>query len=180
MATAVQNSRSVELFYSYSHTDQQLCSELQKHLTALKRSGLIRDWYDRKIEPGAEWSARIQEAMERADIILLLISADFFASKYVFEIELPFALERHRSGRSRVIPVLLRPVEWRDSPLATLQMLPSDARAVTLWPNQDEAFSDIAQGFASFSMPSGYPSPYRRRRPREPRQLHKNAFSMWR
>ncbi|HWF48603.1 MAG TPA: TIR domain-containing protein [Bryobacteraceae bacterium] len=144
MATAVPLPAAVELFYSYAHADEPLCKELQKHLTALKRSGLIRDWYDRKIEPGDEWSAQIHEAMERAGIILLLISADFLASKYIFEVELPFALERHDSGRARVIPILLRPVEWHDSPFAKLQMLPSEARAVTLWTNQDEAFSDIA------------------------------------
>ncbi|HEX4231319.1 MAG TPA: toll/interleukin-1 receptor domain-containing protein [Bryobacteraceae bacterium] len=144
MATAVPFPAAVELFYSYAHADESLCKELQKHLTALKRSGLIRDWYDRKIEPGDEWAAQIHEAMERAGIILLLISADFLASKYIFEVELPFALERHDSGRARVIPILLRPVEWHDSPFAKLQVLPSEARAVTLWTNQDEAFSDIA------------------------------------
>lgn len=111
---------------------------------ALKRSGLISDWYDRKIEPGDESDARIREAMERAGIILLLVSADFLISKYIFEVEIPFALKRHESGLAKVIPVLLRPVEWRDLPFAKLQLLPSEARAVTLWPNQDEAFSDIA------------------------------------
>jgi hypothetical protein len=144
MATAISLPAAVELFYSYAHADEPLCKELQKHLTALKRSGLIRDWYDRKIEPGDEWSAQIHEAMERAGIILLLISADFLASKYIFEVELPFALERHDSGLARVIPILLRPVEWQDSPFAKLQVLPSEARAVTLWTNQDEAFSDVA------------------------------------
>jgi hypothetical protein len=144
MATAVQGPTSVELFYSYAHSDEPLCKELQKHLTALKRAGLIRDWYDRKIEPGSEWAAQIQEAMERAGIIMLLISADFLASQYISDVELPFALARHNSGRATVIPVLLRPVEWRDMPFAMLQILPSQARPVTLWPNQDEAFSDIA------------------------------------
>ncbi|MBV9155985.1 MAG: toll/interleukin-1 receptor domain-containing protein [Acidobacteriaceae bacterium] len=144
MATTVQSPATVELFYSYAHSDESLCEELQKHLTALKRSGLISDWYDRKIEPGSEWGAQIHEAMERASIILLLISADFLASKYIFEVELPFALGRHQSGRAKVIPVLLRPVEWRDLPFAKLQVLPSEARPVTLWPNRDEAFSDIA------------------------------------
>ena len=144
MATAVPSPAAVELFYSYAHSDERLCEELRKHLTALKRSGLISDWYDRKIEPGNEWRAEIQDAMERAGIILLLVSADFLASKFIFEVELPFALKRHDAGSARVIPVLLRPVEWHDSPFAKLQVLPSEARAVTLWPNQDEAFSDIA------------------------------------
>lgn len=144
MATAVQSPASVELFYSYAHNDEPLCQELQKHLTALKRSGLIRDWYDRKIEPGDEWNAQIQEALERAGIILLLISADFLASKYIFDVEVPFALKRHDSGSARVIPILLRPVEWHGLPFAKLQILPTEARAVTSWTNRDEAFTDIA------------------------------------
>jgi hypothetical protein len=114
------------------------------HLTALKRSGLIRDWYDHKIEPGSAWNVEIQEAMERAGIILLLVSADFVASNYINNVEVPFALNRHQSGHARVIPVLLRPVEWQDLPFAKLQVLPTGARAVTSWANQDEAFSDIA------------------------------------
>ncbi len=144
MASPAPQAKSVELFYSYAHTDEPLCRELRKHLTALRRSGLISDWYDRKIEPGCEWNIQIQDAMDRAGIILLLISSDFLASEYISSIELPFALKRQDSGLARVIPILLRPVEVRDAPFSKLQMLPSAARPVTSWPNQDEAFSDIA------------------------------------
>jgi hypothetical protein len=134
----------LELFYSYAHTDEDLRAKLEKHLAALQRAQLISGWSDRKILPGSEWAAEIQAAMERAGIILLLISADFLASEYCYNIELPFALKRHQAGSAIVIPVLLRPVEWKDTPFAVLQALPDGARAVTLWPNQDEAFSEIA------------------------------------
>lgn len=144
MATAIPAPTSVDLFYSYAHSDEALCRELQKHLTALKRAGLIRDWYDRKIDPGSEWAVEIQNAMERASLILLLISADFLASKYIFDVELPFAIERQKSGLAKVIPILLRPVEWRDLPFAKFQVLPAQALPVTSWPNPDQAFSDIA------------------------------------
>jgi hypothetical protein len=144
MATATVSPDSIQLFYSYSHVDEPLCKELQKHLIGLKRSGLIQDWYDRKIEPGSKWAEEIQKALERSSLILLLVSPDFLASEYIFSVELPFALERHQAGRAVVIPVLLRPVEWRDLPFAKLQVLPTYAKPVTLWPNQDEAFSDVA------------------------------------
>lgn len=134
----------LELFYSYAHTDEDLRAKLEKHLAALQRAQLISGWSDRKILPGTEWAAEIQAAMERAGIILLLISADFLASEYCYNIELPFALKRHQAGSAIVIPVLLRPVEWKDTPFAVLQALPDGARAVTLWPNQDEAFAEIA------------------------------------
>ncbi len=134
----------LELFYSYAHTDEDLRAKLEKHLAALQRVQLISGWSDRKILPGTEWASEIQAAMERAGIILLLISSDFLASEYCYNIELPFALKRHQAGSAIVIPVLLRPVEWKDTPFAVLQALPDGARAVTLWPNQDEAFAEIA------------------------------------
>ena len=145
MASAIPVPQLVELFYSYAHADELLCRELQKHLTALRRSSLISDWYDRKIDPGSEWTAEIQSALERAGIILLLISADFIYSKYITDVELPFAMNRHESGRARVVPILLRPVEWHDLPFAKLQVLPSEARPVTSWLNADEAFLDVAK-----------------------------------
>jgi hypothetical protein len=84
--------------------------------------------------------------LESADIILLLISADFINSRYCYSVEGRCALERHKAGEARVIPILLRPVDWQITPLAKLQALPRDARAVTSWLNPDEAFLAIAQG----------------------------------
>jgi hypothetical protein len=135
---------TVELFYSYAHRDAALCEKLRSHLAGMKRSGLIRDWYDHMIEPGSEWSVEIEQAMERAGIILLLVSADFVASDYINKVEVPFALKRRQSGHARVIPVLLRAYDWHDLPYASLQWLPSGVLAVTSWDNEDEAFSDIA------------------------------------
>ena len=139
----------MELFYSYSHKDTRLCELLETHLKALQRSGLIRSWYDRKIDPGAEWSEQIQRAMERAGIILLLISPDFMASDYCYEIELPFAMKRHQSGEAVVIPILLRPVAYQDAPFGTLQMLPKGARPIIVWGRRDEAFNDVAAAIRS-------------------------------
>src|SRR5262245_21596067 len=136
---------SVELFYSYAHSDHLLCIELQKHLMALKRSGLISDWYDRRIEPGSEWSVEIKEAMERAYIILLLVSADFLASNYINDIEVPFALKRLETDDIKVIPVLLRKCDWSGLSFAHLQALPTGDVPVMSWEKQDEAFADIAR-----------------------------------
>ena len=45
----------VEIFYSYSHKDEKLRDELEKHLSMLKNEGLIAGWHDRKIGGGEEW-----------------------------------------------------------------------------------------------------------------------------
>jgi hypothetical protein len=77
--------RTVEVFFAYSHKDEVLRDELEKHLTILSRSGIISGWHDRKILGGAEWSDEIDEYINRADIILLLISSDFIHSNYCYE-----------------------------------------------------------------------------------------------
>jgi len=138
--------KPVILFYSYSHRDEDLRNELAKHLTVLKRAGLIEEWYDRKIMPGEEWDGQISAHLNEAQVILLLISVDFLASKYCFDIETKRALERHQANTARVVPIILRPVHWKLAPFAALQALPKDARAVTEWPNQDQAFVNVCEG----------------------------------
>jgi hypothetical protein len=54
------------------------------------------------------------------------------------------ALERHKIGEARVIPIILRPADLKNSPFMGLQALPANAKAVTAWENRDEAFLDVA------------------------------------
>lgn len=134
----------LEVFYSYSHKDEELRNELETHLSLLARSGLIAGWHDRKIGAGEEWSNEIDAHIRSAHIILLLVSPDFLASEYCYGIEMKVALERHAREHAIVVPIILRPADWSGAPFAHLQALPHDARAVTLWPNRDQAFAEIA------------------------------------
>ena len=84
--------------------------------------------------------------MQLADIILLLISADFNNSEYIWKEELSHAMERHEQGTARVVPVILRKCEWSEMPYAKLQALPRGARPVSDFPDKDDAFTDIASG----------------------------------
>ena len=136
----------IRLFYSYSHKDEALRDELEEHLALLKRQGCIVGWHDRRIGAGDEWKGQLDKNLEEAQIILLLISPSFLASDYCYDIETKRALERHDKGEAKVIPVLLRPVDWEGAPFARLQGLPIDLRPVTTWTNKDEAFKNIAQG----------------------------------
>ncbi len=136
----------LRLFYSYSHRDAKMRDRLQVHLSLLKNQGLIAQWHDRQITAGEEWEGKIDENLERADIILLLISSDFLASKYCHDIEMRRAMERHDAGEARVIPVILHPVLWHGEPFAKLQALPTDAKPVSKWRPQDEGWFDVAKG----------------------------------
>jgi hypothetical protein len=78
----------IKLFYSYSHKDEALREDLESHLKNLQRQGLIEPWTDRAITGGTEWDAAIKEHLEKADVILLLVSAGFIASDFCFDKEL--------------------------------------------------------------------------------------------
>src|SRR5216684_589472 len=137
----------IEIFYSYSHEDEALRKELEKHLSSLHQQGFIAGWHDRMISAGTEWEQQIDSHLDTAQIILLLISASFIASKYCYSIEMKRALERHEAGEARVIPIILRPVYWRNMPFGKLQVLPTDGKPVdsSHWHNHDEAFANIVE-----------------------------------
>ena len=133
------------VFFSYSHADETLRDELEKHLTILKRQGLIDTWHDRKILAGDHLDHAIDQYLEDADVILLLVSPDFLASKYCYDVEFQRALERHEEGSARAIAVILRPCEWEETPVAKFLVTPKDGKAVTKWPDLDDAMLDVAQ-----------------------------------
>ena len=137
------------VFYSYSHRDEDLKSRLDVHLSALRREGLIQSWHDREILPGADWNIEINDAVTRADIVLLLVSADFIASEYCWGVEFTRALERHDKGEATLLPIIVRPCDWQNTHIGRLQTLPRDGRAVTTWANRDEAWTDVARGLRS-------------------------------
>ena len=136
----------IEVFFSYAHKDEDLRDELAKHLTLLQRQKVIKAWHDRNISAGTEWKDQIDVHLESAHIILLLISSDFLASDYCYDIEMKRAMDRHQANEARVIPIILRPCDWTSAPFGKLQALPKDAKPVTTWANRDEAFLNIAQG----------------------------------
>jgi hypothetical protein len=138
--------KPLRVFVSYSHADQSLRGELDKHLAPLKRLGTIEQWHDQKIGAGTDWEAEIEEKLNSADLILLLVSADFIASDYCYLKEMQRALERHRAKQARVIPIILRPCDWQLTPLRQLQVLPSGGEPITRCANADQAFADVAQG----------------------------------
>jgi internalin A len=137
---------TVRLFISYSHKDENLRNELQTHLKLLERQRIIDAWDDRRIDAGDEWKRKIDDNLERADIILLLVSADFMASDYCYDEEMTRALERHDNKEARVIPVIVRDVSWTNAPFGKLQALPKEGKAISLWPDKDTAWRNVAEG----------------------------------
>ena len=121
----------IKLFYCYARKDKPLLDELEIHLSWLKRRYPLTTWHDREILAGEEWEQAIDKHLNTANLILLLISPDFMASDYCYGKEMQHALDRHRTGTCRVVPILLRPTYWEEAPFGSLQLLPTNAIPIT-------------------------------------------------
>ncbi|MBC2734163.1 MAG: toll/interleukin-1 receptor domain-containing protein [Desulfobacteraceae bacterium] len=135
----------IKVFFSYSHKDEELRNELETHLAALKRQGVIETWHDRRIGAGVDIDREIDQHLELADIILLLVSPYFIASDYCYDVEMKGAIERHSAGETVVIPVILHPCDWKGAPFGKLRATPTDGKPVSKFSNLHDAFLEITQ-----------------------------------
>ncbi len=138
--------KGIAVFISYAHEDESYKSRLETHLKILKRQNIIHTWSDREILAGERWGTEIDKNLESAQIILPLISADFMASDYCYDIEMKHALERHQNAEAKIIPVIVRKCIWEDDVLKDIKALPKDSKPVSSWRNKDEAWTDVAEG----------------------------------
>lgn len=142
---SLSNNQGVLLFCSYARADEDYKESLDNHLAALKKQGFVQVWHDRLIPAGEQWKDTIDEKLDEAAVILLLISSDFMASEYCYGKEMTRALERHDLREAKVVPIIVRPVDWQSAPFAKLQAIPKDGKAITIWDNEDEAWTSVAK-----------------------------------
>lgn len=135
----------LKVFCSYSHRDEEALDTLRKHLSSLRLSGLIEDWHDRNIPAGGDWDAEIRSSLDAADLILLLISADFLHSEYCMQKETARALQWHHAGKATVIPVFLRECVIAGLPFEGIQGTPRDVRWINQQPFTDKAWTEVTQ-----------------------------------
>ena len=147
-----QPQRPLKVFFSYSHKDTEIMNQLAVHLAPLKRLEKIETWSDKAIQAGDEWDESIKNNLRNSDIILFLVSADFIASSYIWEKEIPLAMElkNNLSERvKRVIPIYLRPFDFTGLDFSDLEMVPKNESghltAISQWENIDEAFMEVAK-----------------------------------
>lgn len=136
---------AARVFFSYSHDDEQHRNQLDKHLALLRNQGLIETWHDRNIPAGSPLNDHIDQEVNRADIILLLVSASFIASAYCYSREMARAMERHDSGEAHVVPIIVRDCDWHSAPFGKLKAVPTDGKAIVSWTNFDAAYTDVAK-----------------------------------
>jgi hypothetical protein len=139
-------SDPIEIFFSYAHEDEALMDDVRRQLIVYERNGRILKWHDRQIPPGAEWRNEIDSRLDYAQIVLLFMSPHFIESHYCYEVEGKRALQRHQDGKARIIPIILRPCAWYETPFGKLQALPRDAKPVNQWLDRDVVCLDVAMG----------------------------------
>ena len=156
----------MKAFISYSHADEYYVDRLRKHLAMLHRDKLITQFYDRDILVGDQLDREIAKNLADSQLFIAVVSPDFLASSYCYDIELATALEMHQDDRIRVVSVIVEPCEWRKSPLGPFLVAPKDGKAVALWDNENAAFLNavseirlIAEKFGATSRPSERPLP---------------------
>lgn len=148
-------ARSPIVFVAYQHSDTEILQQLSDHLGHLRHGGDIEFYSDREIGAGEEWDPAIKEKMQRAKIIVLLISPKFLGSKYIQAVELPTAISRHRKGEVTVVPVLIEHCDWeglqsKGFSLSRISFLPKDKnrdlKPLSEWKaKKHEALAQVAQ-----------------------------------
>lgn len=142
----------LKLFISYAHQDEKDRERFGVHLEALQREGYVEVWHDRQLLAGQDWALEIASQLAEADIVVLLVSADLIASRYIWSLELEQAMRQEAAGKTRIVSVILGPCRWHRpfSPLASRQALPPKldrVRSVREHPDgKEKAFDEVMEG----------------------------------
>lgn len=139
------DSQKLKAFISYSHADEAKKDELIKFMRMLQRNGILENWNDRELLAGDKLDAEIQKNLDDADITILLVSQDFIASYYCYEIELQRALEMENKDGKRVVAIILDHCTWKQTPIKDYVLLPQDATPITEYQNQNKAWLEISE-----------------------------------
>ncbi|MFQ5962759.1 MAG: toll/interleukin-1 receptor domain-containing protein [Candidatus Scalinduaceae bacterium] len=140
-----KNKKSV--FISYSREDKKHLERLHVHLKPLEKNGLVDVWDDTKIKTGEKWKEQIEKALSEAAIAVLIISADFLASDFIVENELPPILKKAELEGTRVLPIILKPCRFlRDKHLSQFQALNSPDKPLLSLPEieQEETWDKLS------------------------------------
>ena len=149
-------SSRTKVFISYSHADKEWLDRLKRHLKPMVREGRLDCWDDTRIQPGADWQQEIRHALDAAQVAVLVISADFFASDFIATDELPPLLAAAQAEGVRVLPVIISASRFARTPnLARFQAANSPDRPLDEMPpaEQEKVLDRLAHTIESIVDP---------------------------
>ena len=117
----------------------------------MERNESIQAWDDNKLVAGEDWEKSLQSELLTADIVILLVSSDLMATDYIWDNEMKTAIDRHERGEATVIPVIIRPCAWTDTPFARFTALPEKGKAISTYANPDEAWASVVEKIKSLT-----------------------------
>lgn len=135
----------MKAFISYSHQDSSMLEILHKHLSQLQRDGTISTWTDEAIPAGGNLEKNISSALTSSNLFISLLSPDYISSNYCFEKEFEKALDMQEREQIIIIPIILEPCDWHNTPFSKFKALPKDGKAISTWENKNTAFLDVIQ-----------------------------------
>ncbi len=144
----MEENNKIKLFISYSHKDREHCAELHKHLTQLKRTKLVDTWQDGELMAGDNWDEQIKKHLVESEIVVFLLSIDFIASNYIYEVEMQMAYEKHKRGELIIVPVILKKCDIEGTIFERIQGLPIDFEPIlsSKWHSKDDAYFSVVEG----------------------------------
>lgn len=139
-------NNKMNAFISYSHHDQSMLDTLHSHLAQLKREQLITVWTDNEITAGQNVKNAINTSLSGSKLFLALLSPSYIASNYCYEVEFKSALKMQEKGELIIIPIIIEPCDWHNTPFKDLLALPKDGKPISTWDNINTAFLGVIQG----------------------------------
>lgn len=135
----------MKAFISYSHADAAVLDKLHTHLAHLKREALLNSWTDREITAGGLLNQQIEANLLEANLFLALLSPEYIASNYCYEIEFKKAIELNKQNHLIIIPIIVEPCDWLSTPFKEFKALPKDGKPISDWQNVNTAFLNVVQ-----------------------------------
>jgi hypothetical protein len=131
--TITDSQKRQSVFISYSHADIAFLHRLIVHLRPLEKEGLIDVWVDTRLRAGDRWQKEIEKALSKASVALLLVSADFLASDFITNNELPPLLRKAEDKGTKIIPMILKPCRFtRDNNLKQFQAVNAPEKSLIM------------------------------------------------
>lgn len=140
-----QATPSTRLFLSYALEDEALVKEFRNQISALIRGGYISTWSEADLLSGDHKIAQSRREMEEADIVVLMVSPDYWANDEKWEGDLQKAMHANRMGKTKIVPILLRPVHSDGTIVEELQCLPKSGKAISVAENRGQAWFELVK-----------------------------------
>jgi TIR domain-containing protein len=141
------------LFLCYARDDHKWAELLRDHIAPLQEANYLSAFVDRQLQPGAPWDSEIKNELEKADLIVAIVTAALLSSRYAVHVELATAFKRYRAGNVKIIPIIADYCDWEPTELGQLQALPpgNDGRILPLvdWSNPHVPLTSVAKALRS-------------------------------